>query len=140
MILFNLRCAAGHDFEAWFKDGAAWDQRVPGSICCPLCGDDQVNKAPMAPRIAKGARGDQPPAEPTQAQAEAARQLRELRRKVEENCDYVGPRFAEEARRIHYGESEARDIYGEASSAEANELREEGVAFHQIPWLPRTNS
>lgn len=72
--------------------------------------------------------------------AEMMRQLTEMRRTVEENCDYVGERFAEEARRIHYGESDPRGIYGEASAKDVEELREEGVAFHRIPWLPRTNS
>jgi len=129
MILFNLRCAEGHHFEAWVKDGAAWEQRAAGAILCPVCGDAEVVKAPMAPRIARS-RGDD----------EAARTLRDLRQKIEQNCDYVGDRFAEEARRIHYGESAPRDIYGEASSAEAEDLREEGVTFQQVPWLPRTNS
>ena len=137
MILFNLKCAEGHHFEAWVKDGAAWEHRTAGTIVCPVCGNADVDKAPMAPRIARS-RGD---SEATQkAQAEAARQLRDLREKIEQNCDYVGNRFAEEARRIHYGESEPHDIYGEASNSEAEELREEGVAFHQVPWLPRTNS
>ena len=139
MILFNLRCGDGHDFEAWFRDGAAYDQRAAGSVRCPVCGADDVTKAPMAPRIARG-RGEAEPAQARQVQADLGRQLRDLRRKVEENCDYVGPRFAEEARRIHYGESEPRDIYGEASGAEAEALHEEGVAFQRIPWLPRTNS
>ena len=69
-----------------------------------------------------------------------AGQLRELCRKVAETCDYVGDRFAEEARRIHYGESQPRNIYGEASSAEVAELRDEGVEFQRMPWLPPTNS
>lgn len=139
MILFNLRCADGHDFEAWFRDGAAWDQRAAGSVCCPLCGTGEVVKAPMAPRIARS-RSEAGAAEARRAQAEALRQLAELRQAVEERCEHVGPRFAEEARRIHYGEVEARDIYGEASGAEADALREEGVAFQLLPGPPRTNS
>jgi len=152
MILFELKCASDHRFEAWFRDGAAYDaQAAAGTIACPLCGDTQVGKAPMAPRIAKR-RGE--PAEPAKAapapeggnekavalQAEALRQLGELRRAVEENCDYVGERFAEEARRIHYGETDPRGIYGEASDKDVAELKEEGVTIHRIPWLPRTNS
>lgn len=73
-------------------------------------------------------------------QREVMRQLTELRHVVEKNCDYVGDRFAEEARKIHYGEASPRGIYGEASAQEAEDLREEGVAFRRIPWLPRTNS
>jgi len=66
--------------------------------------------------------------------------LRELCRKIAENCDYVGDRFAEEARKIHYGERKPRSIYGEASQTEAGELRDEGVEFHRVPWVPPTNS
>jgi len=154
MILFELKCASDHRFEAWFRDGAAYDaQAAAGTISCPLCGDTKVGKAPMAPRIAKRLRD---PAEPAKAvaptpvgaaddkaaalQAEVLRQLGELKRAVEENCDYVGDRFAEEARRIHYGETDPRGIYGEASDGEVAELKEEGVTIHRIPWLPRTNS
>jgi hypothetical protein len=72
--------------------------------------------------------------------AEMKRQLTELRAKVEANCDYVGGKFAEEARRIHHGEVERRDIYGEATDDEARELHEEGVEFARIPWLPRHDS
>ena len=68
------------------------------------------------------------------------RALRGLRRKVEDNFDYVGPQFAEEARKIHYGESDAHNIYGETSDQEAKELRDEGVAFTRIPWAPRQDS
>lgn len=75
-----------------------------------------------------------------EAVAEVMRHLSEVRRTVEKNCDYVGDRFAEEARRIHYGEADPRGIYGEASSEDVEELAEEGVAFHRIPWLPRTDS
>ena len=75
-----------------------------------------------------------------EAVAEVMRQLTEVRRSVEKNCDYVGDRFAEEARRIHYGESDPRSIYGEASDEEVAELNEEGVTFHRIPWIPRTDS
>jgi hypothetical protein len=75
-----------------------------------------------------------------EAVAEVMRQLTEVRRSVEKNCDYVGDRFAEEARRIHYGETDPRGIYGEASDEEVSELHEEGVTFHRIPWIPRTDS
>lgn len=148
MILFELKCASDHRFEAWFRDGAAYDaQAAAGTIACPLCGDTHVGKAPMAPRIAKGRKESGKPAKPAGSdeaavalQAEVLQQLGELRRAVEEGCDYVGERFAEEARRIHYGETDARGIYGEASAGDVAELKEEGVAIHRIPWLPRTNS
>ena len=152
MILFELRCASDHRFDVWFRDGAAYDaQAAAGTIACPACGDTRVGKAPMAPRISKGAgKGrKEEAAEPAKAegtdkaaalQAEVLRHLGELRRAVEENCDYVGDRFAEEARRIHYGETDPRGIYGEASPGDVADLKEEGVTIHRIPWLPRTNS
>ncbi len=195
MILFALRCSADHQFEAWFRNGAAYDEQAAAhQIACPICGDTVVGKAPMAPRIAKGvaraadrareqaeavaanAPPSAAPAAPSnavpaalpatipapvplpnaadvvaalppslndaqrEAVAEVMRQLTEVRRSVEKNCDYVGDRFAEEARRIHYGESDPRGIYGEASDEEVAELNEEGVTFHRIPWIPRTDS
>lgn len=138
MILFELKCAADHRFEAWFKDGTSYDaQAAAGGITCPVCGDTDIAKAPMAPRIARRRDADH---KLRQVRTEVARELGELRRKVEEHCDYVGDRFADEARRIHYGETDRRDIYGEATAEQAEELREEGIEFQRIPWLPRTNS
>lgn len=138
MILFALKCASDHRFEAWFRDGAAYEQQAAEErIVCPTCGDTAVSKAPMAPRIAK-----QAPVEEHRRQvaAEVVRRLGEMRRAVEENCDYVGERFAEEARRIHYGETDPRGIYGEATAEQAEALHEEGVTFQRIPWLPRSDS
>ncbi|HYD32245.1 MAG TPA: DUF1178 family protein [Azospirillaceae bacterium] len=138
MILYELRCAVGHHFEVWFKNGAAYEaQATAGEIVCPVCGDTAIGKAPMAPRIAKGRAAEE---RAVRLQGEVMRQLAELRRKVETGCDYVGERFADEARRIHYGEVDPRGIYGEATAEEAEELREEGVDFAKIPWVPRTSS
>ncbi|MBE9554872.1 MAG: DUF1178 family protein [Proteobacteria bacterium] len=150
MILYNLCCSADHVFEAWFRDSAAFDeQAVAGEILCPVCGNASVAKAPMAPRIAKGGdsgddRGEESGPGPqtyTNTKAtEMRRMLTELRRHVEDNSDYVGDSFAEEARKIHYGETEERNIYGEATEDQAEELTEEGVKVGRIPWLPRTDS
>ena len=140
MILFNLRCAGGHDFEAWFKDGEAWERRDAGAVCCPVCGGTDIVKAPMAPRIGRHRGEPEAAPVPSALPAELAGQLRALRKTIEDHCDYVGDRFAEEARKIHYGESKPRDIYGEASKSEAAELLEEGVIFQRIPVTPRTNS
>jgi len=137
MIVYDLRCRKGHGFEAWFRDSAAYDeQAAAGKVTCPTCGSRRVEKAPMAPRVAKGgvAKG-QPDAE-----AAILRAAREMRRKVEENCDYVGPDFAEEARKIHYGETDARGIYGETSDDEARSLRDEGVEFNRVIWPVRHDS
>ncbi|HYE51471.1 MAG TPA: DUF1178 family protein [Azospirillaceae bacterium] len=138
MILYELRCASEHSFEAWFRNGETADRQLAeGAMTCPVCGDAKVAKAPMAPRIARSRDGGDAKAE---KQAELMRGLRELRRKVEADCDYVGDRFAEEARRIHYGEVETRAIYGETTSDEAAELSEEGIPFARIPWVPEHNS
>ena len=131
MILFTLRCVSGHEFEGWFRDGDGFEaQQKAGEIACPDCGDSQVEKALMAPNI--GRSRDKTPISPAQMRAA----LTEMRRQVETNCDYVGPRFAEEARRIHYGEIDAHSIYGEASEHESRELADEGISFGRIPWIP----
>ncbi|WP_347540208.1 DUF1178 family protein [Inquilinus sp. CAU 1745] len=141
MILFNLRCPDGHRFEAWFKDGAAYDaQAAGGAISCPVCGDTQIAKAPMAPRIVKGGSSSARERKVAALMAQANRQMTEVRRTIEEKFDYVGDRFAEEARRIHYGEADHRDIYGEATDSQARELEDEGVGFARIPWPARTDS
>ena len=131
MILFTLRCASGHEFEAWFRDGEGFEaQQKASEIACPHCGDLQVEKAVMAPNISRS-RERKAPISPAQMRAA----LVELRRQVETNCDYVGPRFAEEARRIHYGEADPHGIYGEASNEESRALADEGIEFGRIPWI-----
>jgi len=160
MILFDLQCAKGHRFESWFRDGATYDSQAAGrKLACPLCGSRKVEKAPMAPRIGKSrppameAPTVEPkpvaatektaagmPAAEKAALAEQMRTLRALRKKIEENCDYVGPEFAEEARKIHYGESDPRGIYGETTSEEAEALDDEGIEFARIPWVRRDDS
>lgn len=137
MILFQLRCGKDHHFDAWFRDNAAFDtQSAAGQIVCPTCGDVCVEKAIMAPRLnrATGQALDAPDAARVLRQA-----LSELRQSVQDNCDYVGERFPEEARKIHYGETESRAIYGEASREQADELAEEGISFQRIPWVPGEN-
>jgi hypothetical protein len=147
MILYSLSCADDHQFEAWFKDSATYDEQAgAGEIQCPVCGSTSVAKSPMAPRIARGADGKNEPAGQGQQTftnskaAEVRRMLSELRRHVEEHSDYVGNEFPEEARKIHYGESEGRAIYGEATDEQAKELVDEGIEIGRIPWLPRTDS
>jgi hypothetical protein len=136
MILFALRCAHGHEFEGWFRDSSGFEaQQDSGEIACPHCGDTAVEKAVMAPRLGRSREAKLPAV----AQAEMRRALTELRRQIETNCDYVGGRFADEARRIHYGETDPRGIYGEASREESRELADEGISFGQIPWLPHTD-
>lgn len=142
MILYSLRCSNDHHFEAWFRDGATYDaQAAAGGVTCPLCGDNEVGKAPMAPRIGRQRESEERRAvKAREAAREAERALEKVREHVESTCDYVGDQFAEEARRIHYREVEARAIYGEASDTEVSALRDEGVEFERVPWLPRRDS
>ena len=131
MIRFSLRCKSDHEFEGWFRDGATFEaQQQAGEIACPECGDTGVEKALMAPAISRG-HGKRTPITPAQMKA----MLLEMRRQVETNCDYVGERFAEEARRIHYGETDPHGIYGEASDDDSRELADEGIEFGRIPWI-----
>jgi hypothetical protein len=145
MILFDLKCGKGHVFEAWFRDGSSADRQMAGrKVACPECGNSKVAKAPMAPRIAGKGKGETKPEAPSKEMVAMSTKLRkelgELRAKVEANCDYVGEKFAEEARKIHYGETDPRSIYGETSKEEAHALADEGVEFARIPWLPRHDS
>jgi len=145
MILFDLKCGKGHVFEAWFRDGSSADRQMAGrKVACPECGNSKVAKAPMAPRIASKQKSDATPPAPSKEMVAMSNKLRkelgELRAKVEANCDYVGEKFAEEARKIHYGETDPRSIYGETSKEEAHALADEGVEFARIPWLPRHDS
>jgi len=151
MILYQLRCGKEHEFEAWFKDGQTCERQLARkSIECPVCGNRKVAKALMAPRIGASDKKQplslptKPPAEsqqPMSVMATAMRQhLQEVRAKIEANCDYVGDKFPDEARKIHYGETEARGIYGEASEQEHQELVDEGVEVARVPWLPRSDA
>ena len=133
MIKYQLVCDKEHEFAGWFQSGDAFDRQVKRKLVdCPSCGSTKVRKALMAPNVA--VRKEQ--AVSQQTRAEIMKAMRELRRKVEDNAEYVGPRFAEEARRIHYKESEEKGIYGEASLAEAKELADEGIDFVPLPVLP----
>jgi hypothetical protein len=153
MIRYALICDQRHEFEIWFKNSADYDrQRRRNLVTCPACGSAKVEKAIMAPAVAKSprpiavapAREGTPPAAEQRApmaimspeERELRQKLRELREHLIKNADYVGPRFPEEARRMHYGEIEHRSIYGEASPQEARELHEEGIEFHPLPILP----
>ena len=139
MIVYNLRCSRSHVFEAWFRDSAGYErQAAAGEVSCPVCGSSEVNKAPMAPNIA-GAR-EKPPTDSARKRGEVLKRLRALRAEVERTSEHVGERFPEEARKIHYGETEPRSIHGDADRKEADALREEGIDVRVIPWTPRTDS
>jgi len=161
MILYRLRCSKGHEFDSWFKDSKSYERQEKKSLIgCAECGDSKVSRAIMAPRL--GTKGNRkktgvpvvqaPAPAPEQVQAEQKmaalakhmpKELREallkVRAEVEKNCEHVGEKFAEEARKIHYGESDKRGIYGETTDDEAEALAEEGIEFGRLPWIPRGN-
>jgi hypothetical protein len=159
VIRYALQCDRDHAFESWFQNSAAYDkQSKRGLVTCPICNSAKVEKTIMAPRLARADVPEPPP--PIQAPPPAAapapqaapgkapvaimgaqerelrQKLKELRDHVTKNANYVGAKFPEEARKIHYGETEHRSIYGEASPEEAKALHEEGIEFHPLPALP----
>ncbi len=153
MIHYQLQCREAHGFDGWFRDSAAFEaQAARGLIACPTCGDTNVARALMAPALAKGAAlpAPLPPPQPAPAGKPVAvagggmpdhlrAMLQRMRAEVERTCDYVGADFADEARRIHSGESEKRGIYGEATPEQAEALAEDGIEVARIPWVPRAD-
>ena len=141
MIKFALLCEDGHEFEGWFQSNAIFEAQASlGQIACPHCGNHAVDKAIMAPAVARGIQAKAVPAEdrqPSDAPVHGLQgRLRQMRDEIHAKAEYVGGRFAEEARRIHFEECPPRSIYGEASSDEARELAEDGVPFLPVPRLP----
>lgn len=157
MIHYQLRCSADHPFDGWFRDSAAFElQARQGLVACPECGDGAVHRALMAPAIGRkrvtvdqsgadqrGAPDPAPAAVPEKAAAVLPDQVRavlqRIRAEVERTSDYVGPKFADEARRIHRGETDKRSIYGESTPEQAEALAEEGIDVTRIPWVPRAD-
>jgi hypothetical protein len=140
VISYSLQCRKGHRFEAWFKSAVAFDeQQARGIVSCAQCGDGHVEKAPMAPAVARtdGERVAVSSLSPEAAQFRAM--LREYRRRVMGSAENVGDRFAEEARKIHFEESEARGIYGEATREEVAGLLEDGIEFLPLPDVGEDN-
>ena len=134
MIVFDLKCAEAHVFEAWFGSSSDYEtQKKRGLLSCPLCGNAEIAKAVMAPAVpAKGnTRDDTRPVPLAGGEDTRIKQmlgaLAEMQKSMIESSEYVGGRFAEEARAIHYGETDARGIYGETSADEAAQLRDEGI-------------
>lgn len=157
MIVYDLKCRLGHVFEAWFSSSKAYDRQARGgTVECPVCGSTEVEKAAMAPNVAK--KGNQSRAKtrpsafepeslgyatlPEKLQNELEGVLEKVRAHVEENCEYVGEDFPEEARSMYYGEKPERGIYGEASFEESVELMEEGIDVFPLPGIkkPRTDA
>lgn len=157
MIHYSLVCERKHDFDIWFKNSADYDkQSKRGLVTCPACGSAKVEKALMTPRLGsgtkKGKRIALPDIAPPQPEAsppvpapvamispkeqEVRTKLKELRDHLTKNADNVGTKFSEEARKMHYGETEHRSIYGEATAEDAKDLHDEGIDFYPLPVLP----
>ncbi len=135
MIRYALHCEHDHGFEAWFSASADYDdQAARGLIECPFCGSRGVSKQIMAPAVA-GTRKTTTP-DPAALQTMMMQAAREVRSHVEQNFDYVGDAFAREARDIHEGRSDKREIYGEATPAEVKKLKDDGVPCAALPALP----
>jgi hypothetical protein len=129
MIRYDLKCENGDEFEAWFGSIADFDRQADaGLVACPHCGSRHVSKAPMAPAVRTG-RAKEAQKERAVAMAMAAK----VREHIKDNFDYVGDTFAEEARKMHAGETEERAIWGEATPEEARELAEEGIPASALP-------
>jgi hypothetical protein len=149
VIRYALRCDSNHSFESWFADSAAYDKQAKrGLVGCPECGSTKVEKAIMAPQLANTRKRGEPAVAPAASrektpvamlspqEKELRQKLKEIRDHLTKNSEHVGPKFPEEARKMHYGEIAHRSIYGEASPEQAKELAEEGIEFHPLPVLP----
>ena len=136
MIRYALNCDHGHGFEAWFGSSSDYDdQAARGLVECPFCGSHAVEKAVMAPSVS-GTKKSAAPDMAAKMQTLMMEAAREVRAHVEANFDYVGDAFAREARDIHEGRSEKREIYGEATPAEVKKLKEDGVPVAPLPAAP----
>lgn len=137
MIRFTLACTDGHSFDSWFASGSAYESlKASGHVACAVCGSTSVDKALMAPAVRTDeARPSLSGAVTPQEQAAAA-----LRKKLQENADYVGLSFASEARAIHDGDAPERAIWGEARLDEARQLLEDGIPVAPLPFLPKAKS
>ncbi len=132
MIVYDLICQQGHDFEGWFDDSGDYEEQLrKGILVCPVCGIDDVRKVPSASHLSL-----KPASAPAPERQRRQKILQMVHEHVERNYEDVGARFAEEARKMHYGESEQRNIRGAASWAEYQELRQEGIDALPLPGRP----
>jgi len=134
MIKYDLICRHDHAFEAWFSTSSDYDdQRKKRLVQCPFCGSTKIEKAIMAPNVSTSRKKESRAVKQTEAMAIMNAAASKIRKEIEDKCDYVGEKFPEEARAIHYGEKEERAIYGEATAKEAAELQDEGVGIASLP-------
>jgi len=138
VIQYSLRCDNGHKFDAWFQSAQAYDeQRARNIVTCPQCMSEKVDKAIMAPAVSRAGSEKVTLSAGHPEQQRVLEFLKALRKKVTSEADYVGDRFAEEARKIHFKEVDPRGIYGEATREEVAELIEDGIDFMPLPPLPK---
>ena len=134
MIKYNLKCDHDHEFEVWFSKSSDFDEQAPkGLIPCPHCASTRVEKAIMAPNVSTARKKSEIAEKRAKAMTMMNAAANKIRQEIENNCDYVGENFADEARAIHYGEKDERGIYGEASPKQASELIEEGISVAPLP-------
>ena len=134
MIVFDLECSQGHRFEGWFDTSEAFEEQcTQGLVSCPVCGDTGVRKVLSPVAVKKGGRGDRGPGRASE-DIDYRKLAQEVVRYVQENFEDVGPKFASEALKMHYGVTEPRNIRGSATEEEEKVLKEEGIEFFKIPF------
>ena len=138
MIRYSLSCEKAHEFEGWFSESADFDrQKASGYLTCPACGSADVSKVLMAPAVSTARQKEDTQAlAVSTAQKQALVKLKDAIREIRASSEDVGEKFPEEARKIHYGETEARGIIGQASPVEVKSLIEEGIEIAPLPVLP----
>ncbi len=141
MIKYRLICEQDHEFDGWFAGSVAFDAQVAAKeVACPYCETTKVQKALMAPSVVTSKRKKNTGTPSTEAVEQVQMFMSKVRHHVETNFDYVGDQFADEARRIHYGEADEREIYGEATLDDAKDLIEEGVSVAPLPGADKTKA
>ena len=136
MIKYSLICSKKHEFEVWFSNSSDYDaQKSKLLISCPYCNSTKIEKAIMAPNISSSRRKEEINMKKNHNISDLNSIIGKLRQHIKDKFEYVGDKFPEEARAIHYGEKEERKIYGEASLDEAKKLHDEGISLSAIPEL-----
>lgn len=134
MICYQLKCERDHSFEGWFSSSSDYDtQSEKGWLCCPECNSPNVTKAIMAPNVSTSRKKDSIAQEQAKALQMMNQAADKIRKKIETECDYVGDKFTEEARAIHYGEKDERPIYGQATPKDVQSLCDEGISVSPLP-------
>ena len=137
MILFDLKCEKDHKFEAWFPSSSNYENQLKKKMIeCPYCNSKKIKKSLMAPNlnVKGGSKKDNVDKKKDLSQINLEKQIKKFKNFVEKNSENVGKNFAEEARKIYYGEKKARPIRGESTEKESQDLLEEGIPFSKLPW------